>query len=172
MIKTTSSVSWTGDPGKEVTQSSFVKVPANYGLLVKVKNRNNEAVPGATVVVETTSEPHEVLGRQVTPSPSGCVVFGALEKHVDVYAEKGDWVNFNGKKPETAPQEKELATSAITTAEPTIEAPGSLAVEFVEGGGNSVESFTFVASHPTGGIARRRSSSAARPLSLLTSQLN
>lgn len=153
VIKTTSSVTWTGNPGKEVTQSSFVKVPANYGLLVKVKNRNNEAVAGAKVVVETVTEPHEILGEQTTPYPSGCVVFGALAENVDVYAEKGNWVNFNGKVPKTAPQEKVLKTSAVTSTEPTIEAPGSLVAEFVEGSGKSVESFTFVASHPTGGMS-------------------
>ncbi len=149
VIKTTSSITWTGNHGQGITQSSFVKIPPNYGLLVKVKNRNNEAVAGAVVKVTTTKG--ELLGEQITPS-SGCVVFGDLEQHVNVAASKGNWVDFNGKSPPVA-KEKELKTDAVTTAELTIEAPGSLTAEFVDGSGNSAESFTFVAAHPTGGMS-------------------
>jgi type II secretory pathway pseudopilin PulG len=146
VIKTTSSVTWTGNNGKEVTQSSLVKLPSNYAVLVKVQNRNKEPVAGATVAVKEGSL--LLAPEQVTPA-SGCVVVGGLkQKAVSVHVEKGDWVDFNGQSPPAA-QEKTLSKTSLTNAEFTIEAPGAIVAEF-ESNGKAVSSFTFEALHTEG----------------------
>jgi type II secretory pathway pseudopilin PulG len=147
VVKTTSSVTWTANKGKEVTQSSLVKLPSNYAVLVKVKNRNKEPVAGATVSVKTAAG--ALLAPQQTTPASGCVVVGNLKQTaVDVDVEKEHWVDPNGKSPPPA-QEKTLSKTSLTTAEFTIEASGTILAEF-ESNGKAVSSFTFEALHPEG----------------------
>lgn len=143
-IQTTSAVSWAALGSRpEVKQSSLVNVPAGNTLLVKVKNRNNEPVEGATVKVTGTA----TNATQTTPS-AGCVVFGAItDSKVKVVAENGTWVDHNGKSPPPQLEEK-LSTTAVTEANFTIEAPGSIDAEF-ESNGASVESLTFDVLHPS-----------------------
>jgi Tfp pilus assembly protein PilX len=143
-IQTTSAVTWAALGSRpEVKQSSLVNVPAGNTLLVKVKNRNNEPVEGATVKVTGTA----TNATQTTPS-AGCVVFGAItDSKVKVVAENGTWVDHNGKSPPPQLEEK-LSTTAVTEANFTIEAPGSIDAEF-ESNGASVESLTFDVLHPS-----------------------
>jgi hypothetical protein len=149
-IKTTSSVTWSANKGKEVSQSSIVKLPSNYAVQVTVKNRNNEPVAGATVSVKTTAGVL-LAPEQVTPS-SGCLVVGDLEQNdVDVDVAKPNWVDVNGKSPPAA-QEKTLSKTSLTTAPFNIEASGALVAEF-ESNGKAVNSFTFEALHPEGGMS-------------------
>ncbi len=149
-VKTTSSVTWTSNKGKEVAQSSIVKLPSAYAVLVEVKNRNKEPVAGATVSVKSTAG-ILLAAEQVTPS-SGCVVVGDLAQNdVDVDVAKEGWVDPNGKSPPAA-QEKTLSKTSLTTAEFTIEAPGAIVAEF-ESNGKAVSSFTFEALHPEGGMS-------------------
>lgn len=150
VVKTTSTVTWSSNKGKAVTQSSLVKLPSKYAVLVKVKNRNKEPVAGATVLVKTSSG--VLLSPQQTTPASGCVIVGDLNQNaVDVYAEKEHWVDVNGKSPPAA-QEKTLSKTSLTTAEFIIEAPGTIVAEF-ESNGKAVSSFTFEALHPEGGMS-------------------
>jgi type II secretory pathway pseudopilin PulG len=146
VVKTTSSVTWTGPgAGKGVTQSSLVKIPTEYALIVKVKNRNNEPVPGVPVKLTTLPPSSESLGQQTTPS-SGCVMFGYLkQKTVDVSLETS-WVNLAGESPPPA-KEETMSTTSISTAEFIIEAPGAIVTEFYNNGA-PVPSFTFAAVQP------------------------
>ncbi|HTZ64615.1 MAG TPA: hypothetical protein VMB51_10960 [Solirubrobacteraceae bacterium] len=146
VVKTTSSVTWggTATAGEkaehEVTQSSLVKIPTDYALIVKVKNRNLEPVGNVPVKLATPSG--QSLGYDTT-STSGCVMFGYLEqKTVDVFLETS-WVNEAGESPPPA-KEETLSKTSLTTAEFTIEAPGGIVTEF-RNSGSPVSSFTFVA---------------------------
>lgn len=141
-IQTTSSVTWPALGSRApVSQSSLVAVPIAGALLVKVKNRENNPVAGATVELTSTKV-------QLTTPESGCVIFGGLsEGTVDVDAYKGEWVDHNGNSPAQV-EEKQVSARSLTTAEFTIEEPGSLIAEF-ESNGASAESFTFVALHPS-----------------------
>lgn len=154
VVKTTSEVTW-GNPvtaaekaEREVTQSSLVKLPTNYGLLVKVKNSKSEPVEGATVKVFSSATRQTELGHETTPS-SGCVLFGDLQSTVFVTAEKPGWVNSESEprsESEGAPlKEKTLSTSSLTSAEFSIEASGSIITEFDNTNKEPVSSFNFVA---------------------------
>jgi hypothetical protein len=88
----------------------------------------------------------------VTPS-SGCLVVGGLTQNdVDVDVAKPNWVDVNGKSPPAA-EEKTLSKTSLTTAPFTIEAAGAIVAEF-ESNGKAVNSFTFEALHPEGGMSR------------------
>jgi hypothetical protein len=141
-IQTTSKVTWPGLGSREaVRQSSLVAISGSTALLVKVTNRNNEPVEGATVTVTgaTTS------ASQVTPV-AGCVIFGAIsDKKVAVTATKSGWVNANGEA-EPAAKEYSLSSTALTSAEFKIAQPGSILAEFVSNGSAvGVTSDTFYA---------------------------
>lgn len=140
-LQTTSSVKWPAlGERPAVTQSSLVSTAAGgAALAVRVKNRDNEPVAGATVTA-TGAVTH---AEQLTPT-SGCVIFGALaDKTVNVVAFKTGWVDRNGKSPPPA-QAIDVSPGALATAEFTIEAPGAIAAEF-ESNGSSVTSDTFYA---------------------------
>ncbi len=149
VVKTTSQVTWTGSgAGKGVTESSLVKLPSNYSLLVKVINAHNEPVPGATVTVYSVTSGKKELGHQTTPT-SGCVIFGGLESTVNISARKGDWVNYDSEprnESESGPfKEATLSTASVTEQKFTIEAPGSIITEYETTSKQPVSTFTFVA---------------------------
>jgi type II secretory pathway pseudopilin PulG len=141
-IQTTSSVEWPSI-GKHspVSQSSLVAVPVSGALLVRVKNRENAPVAGATAELTATG------ATQITPS-TGCVIFGGLaEETIKVAVSKGTWVDHNGNSPPPT-QAKQVSPSALATAEFTIEAPGAINAKFVaQEKGKTVEALgdTFVA---------------------------
>lgn len=156
-IQTTSSVRWPALPEKRpaVSQSSLVAVPIDGSLLVKVKNRLNEPVSGATVKVYKETE---FISQQTTPS-SGCVIFGDLEEaNYKVFASKGSWITHNGEKePEKTTK---VTPSSLAEVEFTLEATGQILAEF-KNGSQPVSSFTATAynaedtatAQPVGGSA-------------------
>jgi type II secretory pathway pseudopilin PulG len=144
-IETSSSVTWPSI-GKHaaITQSSLVAVPKAGTLLVRVTNRNNEAVPDAKVAVTDPSTASTVTAEQTTPS-SGCVIFGdLLEGNAKVVASKGTWITKNGKTTAEQPSEA-ITTTKLAEVPLTLEEPGEIEAKFVNSGGHEVESSTFVA---------------------------
>ena len=142
-IQTTSSVEWPSiGTHAPISQSSLVAVPKAGTLLVKVTNRNNEAVPGATV---KAYDPTTTLVATETTPASGCVVFGDLAAGTaKAIASKGEWIAKNGKtNPESLPVT--ITTKALAEAPLTLEEPGGIKAEFVNSSGQPVESSTFVA---------------------------
>lgn len=146
-IRTTSTVTWTSIGSHEpVKQSSLVNEPSTAMLMVKVKNRNNEPVSGATVEAFDPTSSATATVTETTPS-SGCVVFGALEEgEVKLLASKGEWVTHNGK---AAPEKiTSVKKGSLAEAEFTLEAPGTIEAKFFNKPQTTtqyVTGFTFVA---------------------------
>lgn len=144
-IETTSSVEWPSiGTHAPISQSSLVAVPRSGTLIVKVTNRNNEAVAGATVAVTDPSTGGTATAEQTTPT-SGCVIFGdLLEGNAKIVASKGTWIGKNGK---TKSEASSVAIKKTKLAEAglTLEEPGGIEAEFVNSSGEHVASYTFVA---------------------------
>lgn len=145
-IKTTSTVTWSSIGSHEpVTQSSLVDEPSSATLMVKVKNRNNEPVSGATVEAFDPTSASTATVTETTPS-SGCVTIGALtEGEVKLIASNGDWVTRSGK---TAPEKiTSVKKGSLAEAEFTLEAPGTIEAKFINEATTKqyVKGFTFVA---------------------------
>jgi Tfp pilus assembly protein PilX len=143
-IQTTSSVRWTGlaSTRPAVTQSSILSTIAT-GLLVKVKDQNEEPVAGATVTLTGAD-----TGAQTTPA-SGCVVFTGLSPgSVTVAVSKSTWVDVNGKSPPTS-KTVTVVSERTETSEAQIAEPGAIMATFetYEGGKyvTGVRGDTFVA---------------------------
>lgn len=146
-IQTTSSVTWSSiGSHSPVSQSSLIDEPSSATLLVKVKNRNNEPVSGAEVSVYDPSTASTATATETTPA-SGCVIFGELaEGEARVVASRGEWVEHKAKpSPENSPIK--IITGKLTETEFTLEEPGGLSAQFVNGA-KEVSSFTFVAYQP------------------------
>ena len=170
-IQTTSSVNWPSvGTHSPVSQSSLVAVPTSSSLLVKVKNRINKPVTGATVAVTDPSTGSTVTAEETTPT-SGCVIFGDLaEGEVKVVASKENWVAHNGK---TSPEKSvKVSTTSLAETELTLESPGAIEAKFESNGQHGVPSFTFVAFQNevaaagpffVGGEASKASTSAVLP---------
>ncbi len=144
-IRTSSTVTWTGLGRHEVVkQSSIVDEPPTGMLMVKVKNRNNEPVSGATVEAFDPTSSAKATASETTPA-SGCVIIGGLEEgEVKLIASKEEWVTRDGK---TAPEKlTSVKKGSLAEAEFTLERPGTIGAEFISNTTDqSVSSFTFVA---------------------------
>ena len=145
-IKTTSTVSWSSIGSHEpVKQSSLVDEPSTATLEVKVKNRNNEPVSGATVEAFDPTSASKATVTETTPA-SGCVVIGALEEgEVKLIASREEWVTRNGK---TAPEKlTSVKKGSLAEAELTLERPGSISAKFTGPSPQyeAAQGFTFVA---------------------------
>jgi hypothetical protein len=143
-IQTTSSVRWIGlkSARPAVSQSSLISTLVT-GLLVKVKNQNEEPVEGATVTLSGAD-----TGTQSTPA-SGCVLFpGLTAGSVTVQASKSGWVEVNGKSPPPSTSVT-VVSERVETAEFQIAPPGGIQARFETYNGvkyESAEGDTFVAS--------------------------
>jgi Tfp pilus assembly protein PilV len=139
-IQTTSSAKWPALRSRPaVSQSSIVSTPTTAGLLVKVKNQDEEPVEGATVNVKGAS----LNATQITPAV-GCVIFGSLTPEtLKVAVSKSTWVDKGGKTPTT--KESTVTAGTLATAELTIAAPGGIIAEFESNLVKPVEADTFVA---------------------------
>jgi Tfp pilus assembly protein PilV len=142
-IQTTSSVTWPGRGSRPaVSQSSIVAVPKASTLMVRVKNRNSEALEGAQVSVYQPSTASSPTATETTPA-AGCVIFGELEEGtVKVITTDGSYVNKEGGV--GAEKSLKVSPGSLAEAEFTIEAPGTLVAKF-ENNHTSVSSYTFVA---------------------------
>ena len=138
-IQTTSSVRWTGllAARPAVTQSSIISTLVT-GLLVKVKDQNEEPVEGATVTLSGAD-----TGSQTTPA-SGCVSFvGLTAGSVTVSVSKSSCVEVNGKTPAT--KSATVVNEKIATSELQIAEPGAIKAEFESNGKTGVSGESFVA---------------------------
>jgi len=144
-IRTTSTVTWSSIGHHEpVKQSSIVDEPSTGMLRIKVKNRNNEPVSGATVEVFDPSSSATATASETTPS-SGCMVVGGLEEgEAKLIASRGEWVTRNGKT--TTEKTTSVKKGSLAEAEFTLERPGTIDAEFFSNTTEQpVSSFTFVA---------------------------
>lgn len=144
-IRTTSTVAWSSLGSHEpIKQSSIVDEPSTAMLMVKVKNRNNEPVSGATVEAFDPTSSTKATASETTPA-SGCVVIGGLEEgEVKLIASKGEWVTRNGKTTQEKPAS--VKKGSLAEAEFTLERPGTIGAEFTSNTTEQpVSSFTFVA---------------------------
>jgi type II secretory pathway pseudopilin PulG len=144
-IETTSSVTWPSiGTHAPINQSSLVAVPKSGTLIVKVTNRNNEAVPGATVEAYDPATATTPTATETTPA-SGCVVFGDLaEGTAKAVASKEEWIAKNGK---TKPESPSVTITTTKPAEASLvlQEPGEIEAKFVNSSNQPVESSTFVA---------------------------
>jgi hypothetical protein len=139
-IQTTSSVRWTGlkSTRPAVTQSSILSTLLT-GLLVRVKNQNEEPVEGATVTITGADS-----GSQTT-NAQGCALFVELSPGtVTVAVSKPPWVEANGKSGGTS-KSASVVSERTETSEAQIAEPGAITAEFESNGTAGVKGDSFVA---------------------------
>lgn len=146
-IRTISTVTWSSIGSHEpVKQTSIVDEPSTGMLMVKVKDRNNKPVSGATVEVFDPASSTKATASETTPS-SGCMIIGGLEEgEVKLIASNAEWVTHNGKT--SSEKLTSVKKGSLAETEFTLERSGTIAAEFTNTSGGSASSFTFVAYQP------------------------